>query len=75
VITWATRTPLRRASSVAGTPLLLRLRRGGPVLRLAVHPFDFDHPRTVASIRRVASAALALGPQRWYEEVLAQRVA
>lgn len=73
VITWATRTPLRRAASVHGTPLLLRLWRRSRVLRLAVHPLDFDHPRTVASIRQVWSAALELGPQRWYEEVLAQR--
>ncbi|HEV7589616.1 MAG TPA: hypothetical protein VGO40_15985, partial [Longimicrobium sp.] len=75
VITWATRTPLRRATSVAGTPLLLRLRRRSRVLRLAVHPLDFDHPRTVASIRRVWSAALRLGPQRWTEDVLVQRLA
>jgi predicted deacetylase len=71
VITWATRTPLRRATSAWGTPLLLRLRRHRPVLRLAVHPFDFDHPGTVASIRRVWGRALAAGPQRWYEDVVA----
>lgn len=71
VITWATRTPLRRATSAWGTPLLLRLHRARPLLRLAVHPFDFDHPRTVASIRRVWRRALALGPQRWYEDVVA----
>jgi predicted deacetylase len=71
VITWATRTPLRRATSAWGTPLLLRLRRRGPVLRLAVHPFDFDHPETVTSIRRVWGQALALGPQKWYEDIVA----
>jgi predicted deacetylase len=75
VITWATRTRLRRASSIAGTPLLLRLGSRSPLLRLAVHPFDFDHPRTVASIRRVWSAAFARGSQRWYEDVAPQRVA
>jgi predicted deacetylase len=70
VITWATRTPLRRWTSVRGTPLLLRLWSRRRVLRLAVHPFDFDHPGTVASITRVWTHALALGPQRWAEDVL-----
>lgn len=71
VITWATRTPFRKWTSVRGTPLLLRLWRGRPLLRLAVHPFDFDHPDSTASIRRVWSAALAGGTQRFYDDVLA----
>jgi predicted deacetylase len=58
VITWATRTWLRKYGSLAVCPLLLRLWSRVPVLRVAMHPFDFDHPATVASIRTVLAAAL-----------------
>jgi len=66
VVTWATRTRLLRWSSLAGCPLLLRWWRGVPVLRLAVHPFDFDHPATVRAIVRVWRAVLAERRQRSY---------
>lgn len=58
VITWATRTWLRKYGSLVICPSLLRLWAGRPVLRVAMHPFDFDHPGTVASIRCVLSRAL-----------------
>jgi predicted deacetylase len=70
VITWATRTPLRKWTSIAGTPALLALWRRRPLLRLAVHPHDFDHDATIASIRRVWRAALRSREQRSYGEVL-----
>lgn len=69
VVTWATRTPLRKWTSILGTPALRWAWRNRPVLRLAVHPFDFDHPETVASIRRVWGAALAGRSQARYDEV------
>lgn len=53
VITWATRTPLRKYGSLIVCPLLARIWSGVPVLRAAVHPFDFDHVSTVAGIRSV----------------------
>lgn len=68
VVTWATRTPLRKWTSILGTPMLRWSWRGRPVLRLAVHPFDFDHPETVASIRRVWRSALEGRAQGFYEE-------
>lgn len=58
VITWATRTPLRKYGSLLVCPALARLWRNRPVLRVAVHPFDFDHPATVRSIRRVLGSLL-----------------
>jgi len=70
VVTWATRTPLRKATSIVGTPVLERLWRARPLVRLAVHPYDFDHPATVRSIRRVWAAALRHGEQASYAEVL-----
>lgn len=58
VITWATRTTLRRVGSRAICPALLGLWRNEPAIRIALHPFDFDHPRTVESITRVLDAAV-----------------
>lgn len=59
VITWATRTPLRRRGSLVVCPLLLKRWRHAPLLRIALHPHDFDYADTVQSITRVLSAALA----------------
>lgn len=58
VITWATRTWARKYGSLVVCPLLLRLWSRTPVLRIAMHPFDFDHPETVASIRGVLRRAM-----------------
>lgn len=68
VVTWATRTPARKWSSVLGTPALRWWWRREPLLRLAVHPYDFDHPATERSIHRVWSAALAGREQAAYSE-------
>jgi predicted deacetylase len=53
VITWATRTAVRKYGSLVVCPLLARVFGGSPCLRVAMHPFDFDHPATVRSIRAV----------------------
>lgn len=53
VITWATRTVLRKYGSLVVCPLLARLFGSAPFLRVAMHPFDFDHPVTVRNIRAV----------------------
>ncbi len=71
VVTWATRTPVRKWTSILGTPLLSWWWHRRPTLRLAVHPFDFDHPETVASIRRLWQAALRDRLQLHYEEAVA----
>lgn len=70
VVTWATRTPVRKATSLVGTPLLNRWWRGKPLRRLAVHPYDFDHPATVASIRRVWAEALRHATPTTYADAL-----
>jgi uncharacterized protein len=69
VITWATRTPLRKYGSLLVCPLLLRLWARVPVLRVAMHPFDFDHPETVASIRAVLARAMRERAQAFAEEL------
>ena len=71
VITWATRTALRKQISLWGVPVLAAWWRRVPVLRIAVHPFDFDHPKTIRSIERVVRQAAAERTQLSYAEYLA----
>jgi uncharacterized protein len=54
VITWATRTAARRWLSVR----LAARRPARPLIRIAVHPHDFDHPGVVESVQRTIAAAL-----------------
>lgn len=70
-ITWATRTPLRKATSLVGVPLLRTWWRRTPFLRIAVHPFDFDHPATIRSIERTVLSAVGARRQIFYDELLA----
>jgi len=58
VITWATRTRVRKYGSIVACPALLRAWSNRPVLRLALHPADFDHRETLRSIERVLELAL-----------------
>jgi predicted deacetylase len=58
VITWATRTLLRKYGSLVVCPALARLWASVPVLRVAMHPFDFDHASTIANIRGVLERLL-----------------
>ena len=44
---------MRKYGSLVVCPLLARLFASAPCLRVALHPFDFDHPATVRSIRSV----------------------
>jgi predicted deacetylase len=70
VITWATRTPLRKASSLVAAAALRRLLRPLPAVRLAVHPADTRHPATVASIERTLSGLLARRRSAHYSELM-----
>jgi len=71
VITWATRTPLHRYGSARLAPALLRCWRERPIVRMAVHPLDFDDPRFVDAIRRTIATALHDRVLDEYERVLA----
>ncbi len=53
VITWATRTSFHKHGSLFVCPLRAWWFRNSPLLRVALHPHDFDHPETEASIERV----------------------
>lgn len=52
VITWASRSRMRIASSLLAAAVLRRLLRPVPVVRLAVHPGDVTVPRIIASIEK-----------------------
>jgi predicted deacetylase len=58
VITWATRTFLLKLLSRIGCPILNRVWASRDLIRIAVHPFDFDFPSTINSIKRVITQAL-----------------
>lgn len=70
VITWASRTPLRLASSLAAAAALRRapLR----VLRIGVHPPDVRHPALLRSITRtLAITAQGRRPSRYSDLISA----
>ncbi len=73
VITWATRTRLRRLISQTGCPILNRWWSGKDLLRIALHPFDFDHPATINSIEKVIKNALNKREPILYKELLPPR--
>jgi uncharacterized protein len=56
MVTWATRTWFRRSASIAAAALARRIWQERPIVRLALHPHDFDHAETVASVSRTLEA-------------------
>jgi predicted deacetylase len=69
VITWATRTRPRRLISQMGCPVLNRWWSGRDLVRIALHPFDFDHPATINSIEKVIKDALTKREAILYKEL------
>lgn len=69
VITWASRTPARLASSLAAAAVL----RNVPMraLRVGVHPPDINHPSLVRSIDRTMMLAAANRSASRYSDLLA----
>jgi len=61
VVTWATRNWYMKYGSLLVCPLLYKKMRKEDVIRIAVHPWDFDHPETVQSIKNVVKKALGDG--------------
>lgn len=66
VVTWASRTPGRMASSLAVAALARRLHHVLPVARIAVHPGDTREPVLIDSIERtVRTLAVSRKPARY----------
>lgn len=61
VVTWASRDPVRRIGSRLYCPAAMRAWSKTPLVRLAIHPHDFDHPQLVRSIERTIRLALSDG--------------
>jgi predicted deacetylase len=59
VVTWASRSRARRASSIAFAALARAALRPMPVVRVAVHPGDAAHPNLTASIENTISSLLS----------------
>lgn len=70
VITWASRSPGRIASSLAAVPVLEVTLRFAPVVRVAVHPGDIREPALVESIHRTLDALLQYRRPARYRELL-----
>lgn len=68
VITWASRTPLRLASSLAAAAVLRR----APIraLRVGVHPPDVRHPQLVRSIEATLRTAMRRRQPARYSDLL-----
>jgi len=58
-VTWATRSTIRRVGSRVVCPIAYALARRLGALRIAIHPFDLDHPRTADQARRIIGDAVA----------------
>ena len=71
VISWATRTLSRRLGSLVVCPALAALWRDVPLLRVALHPHDFDWSATAASVEKLLEKQLRLRAQTFVEEALA----
>ena len=70
VISWATRTLARRVGSLWVCPALAFLWSETTLLRVALHPFDFDWSSTQASIEKVLKAQLEAREQVSLAEAL-----
>ncbi|MCS7064156.1 MAG: polysaccharide deacetylase family protein [Methylacidiphilales bacterium] len=60
---WSARSLWRRSSSQAWNSLLLRHTLNHPILRVALHPQDFQFPQLKKQITRIIRQALQLGFQ------------
>jgi hypothetical protein len=58
VVTWASRSRVRKSSSLAFAALARRMLAPFPVARIAVHPADADFPDILDSFGRTAAALL-----------------
>lgn len=70
VVTWASRSAARKASSIGFAAIARHALRPLPVVRLAVHPGDAGSPALMASIGSTVSALLAGRTPSRYADLL-----
>jgi hypothetical protein len=66
VVRWSGRGTVRAYGSVLFERMRWWLQRRAPVIRVALHPGDLDHPATAASIERGLDAWLSVRRQTFY---------
>jgi uncharacterized protein len=59
VLRWSSRGAFRAYASVLQAGARWTLQRTAPVMRIALHPTDLDHPATAASLQRALRAWLS----------------
>jgi predicted deacetylase len=69
VITWAVRSSMRKFLSLTGCPILHRIWLRKSMIRIAVHPYDFDHPSIIRSIKNIITDALESRESILYREL------
>jgi predicted deacetylase len=70
-LVWSVRAAWRRWCSLAWNNLLATSLRNAPLLRIGIHPPDWEHPAIRAQILEVTSAALAGRHAMSYQQWLA----
>ncbi len=70
VLVWSVRAAWRRVCSRGWVRLWGALKRGAPVLRVAVHPVDFAHPAIEASVRAAIARNLRGREAACYRDLL-----
>jgi uncharacterized protein len=71
-LVWSTRAGWRRASSLAWNALLFAALRNAPVLRVGIHPPDWDFPAVRDQILGIVRRALARRTAMTYEDWVSQ---
>lgn len=70
-LVWSVRAQWRRICSLAWNRLLAISLRNAPLMRIGIHPPDWDHPAIRSQILNVTSAALAGRRPMTYQQWLA----
>jgi predicted deacetylase len=70
-LVWSVRAPWRRVCSLAWNRLLAFSFRNAPLLRIGIHPPDWDHPAIRNQILKLTSTALAVRRAMTYQQWLA----
>lgn len=71
-LVWSVRSAWRRWASLRWNALLARRLRANPLLRIGLHPPDWDHPAIKKQIMELTAAALAVREAITYEDWLAR---
>lgn len=68
---WSTRTPFRARASVSVAGWRWRFQRRAPVIRIALHPGDLNHPAVAGSVARALDHWTSHRAARSYASLLA----